>query len=224
MFYCGGYAFAHAQSMKEAVHAKTLETLEEAMWKGLCHYPDDGMGEQANGRYSIYKVANGRIAQVVAEGYVPGQAYFQSKPFWVDSPFALNSFYDDFRHLVKNVKAAKLGIRDTPKRRNDEAWQGHWLDICRMSRIATVLLPDDDTANLKPVTQADFEAAVGRVIEATDVGWSDGASVQDRVQEPLRELAALIMRGARLDGVELSISGYDPSAAIVPSKKKKGAA
>jgi hypothetical protein len=205
-----GCAFGHEKSLKGAMHAKSRELLQEAMFKQFCGYPHDPMGQQANGRYSIWKVANGRVFEVIVDGYVPGQAYFQNRAFNDNSIDGDNNWYWDFARLAKHERDSLTKHRFACFKNPDD-FERVWKTVCRLARMLSLQLTEE-AGSTQPVSAEDLEVAAKNFVQMTDGGLQEADLIKIDASFALLRFSQMFRQRAAEVGAKLTLQGYDPTA------------
>lgn len=134
-FEASGCAYAHDEFLSNAYRAKSVEALHTAMIKQLCGYAGTA---QAIGRYSILKIARGKVVETVASGVVPialkAAQYREMKPFPMD---LMGLMYREMNP----------GMLDVARNRaTDEDIRWAWSLVCAASHVLEVELLDRPSA------------------------------------------------------------------------------
>lgn len=212
----GGCAFAHDRKIKRALHAKSLKELQGAMFNQLCSH-GQALGPQAQGRYSIWKVANGRVAEVVVEGYVPGQAFFFERPFGGPGINDISNFRQDaYWEFVGEVNTLKRDVEGlgvyffATGRRSEDLW----VQICSLARWLKLELQDEAYSGV--VDEKSLTLAIGDFLASVEGGVGEVERIRVEGSRTLLILANMLRKRAADDGITFTHEGYNPSAVRMP--------
>jgi hypothetical protein len=221
MFFMGAYAFAHEKNMKKAFYAKTPEELQARMFNDMCAYPNNPMSDQANGRYSFWKIANGRVADVVAEDFVPGHAYFMVRSFNSSSVYDADNWFWKFKELARDQQNA-LNQKNFAYFRRREDFDRVWETVCQLARMLRLVLTEDAAEVDQPVSDEMLINAVNNFAYTLGGGLKEAERIKEEASVALLKFSQFFRRRAKQIGFAMTLSGYDPTLRepFVPKEKE----
>lgn len=196
-FEASGCAYAHDEFLSNAYRAKSVEALHTAMVRKLCDYAGTA---QAIGRYSILKIARGKIVETVASGVVP-IALKAERMRRDESPLFVDPFDEAYRDISSWVWSAAR------PRAGRGALEFAWHSVCAASHILQVELPSEAFAS--PDGMLD---EVEHALDQLSAAFKKKTVYRDAPTE-VKRLAAVLLLSAEMAGVTLTGKGFVPAKA-----------